>query len=192
MPDPSVHQAYFEAFQTACVSTSKRPEENSAAECLYLIVTILGGEDARKQFQDDEIGDTDENGLSEFLDGWGHPIRFLRWAPGFNLSDIQPNINQLTEAADVQNAVTNDHDPFDSRRIDASAWRLIPLIYSAGPDYEIVGGVPKGYGLTFGPAGGYTWNNNTYVYKTPDTTARIGQTMSGGGYEDNIHNHHIE
>ncbi len=41
-----------------------------------------------------DIGDTDGDGALEFLDGWGHPINFLRWAPGFD-SQIQINANQL-------------------------------------------------------------------------------------------------
>ena len=56
-----------------------------AAECLYLIITLgvtdnLGG---RELFNEGNIGDTDHDGFKEFLDGWGNPISFLRWAPGF-------------------------------------------------------------------------------------------------------------
>ena len=53
---------------------------NEAAECLYMIV-MLSTPDARSQFSDSEIGDTDNNGFPEFLDGWGNPIFFLRWSP---------------------------------------------------------------------------------------------------------------
>ena len=49
--------------------------------------------------------------LSEFLDGWGHPIGFVRWAPAF----LPPN-------SDVQTGdPVNDHDPFDQRRADYGA-----------------------------------------------------------------------
>ena len=37
-----------------------------------------------------EIGATDGDNWNMFLDGWGHPICWLRWAPGFTqYSDIQ-------------------------------------------------------------------------------------------------------
>ena len=93
------------------------------AECLYLIVTLAGGEDARTQFSADEVGDTDGNGLYEFIDGWGRPIYFLRWAPGFNDSDLQCNITCPQDGVD---AAEYDHDPFDTRKVDPSAWRLMP------------------------------------------------------------------
>ena len=83
------------------------------AECLYLIVTLAGGEDARRSSPPDEVADTDGNGLPEFIDGWGRPIFFLRWAPGFNDSDLQPNI---FSAADASAAAQQDHDPFDTRK----------------------------------------------------------------------------
>ncbi|MDR1494023.1 MAG: type II secretion system GspH family protein [Planctomycetaceae bacterium] len=61
-----------------------------SAKCLYLIV-MYGNPEARELFFDHEIR-TDEDGLSYFVDGWGNPIYFLRWAPGLTLSDRQPNI----------------------------------------------------------------------------------------------------
>ncbi len=66
--------------------------ENAPSECLYMVATMAGGEEARRQFRASEIGDSDNDGFPEFLDGWGRPIFFLRWAPGFNDSDVQLNI----------------------------------------------------------------------------------------------------
>ena len=92
------------------------------AECLYLIVQRSGYDpDALEFFRSDEIGDLDQDGMSEFLDGWGRPISFLRWAPGF-VSPIQIHDS------------TNTHDPLDPKRIDVAAYALVPLIYSSGPD----------------------------------------------------------
>ena len=56
-------------------------DKNAAAECLYMIV--MGIPEAAEQFQNTEIGDVDGDGLKEFIDGWGHPIRFIRWPVGF-------------------------------------------------------------------------------------------------------------
>ncbi len=98
------------------------PDPNyGSAECLYLIVA--SDPEARELFQPGEIGDVDGDQAPEFLDAWGMPIKFLRWATGFR-SEMQ--------TADYE----NDHDPFDARRIDPTAFRMVPLIYSAGPDKE--------------------------------------------------------
>ena len=67
--------------------TTAAPVRNSnanlSAEYLYFILTqhdAFGvspvGEDA---FNTSEVGDTDNDGLKEFIDGWGRPLRFYRW-----------------------------------------------------------------------------------------------------------------
>ena len=84
------------------------------AEMLYMIVS-MGSPEAMEQFNQSEIGDTDGNGWPEFLDGWGRPIFFLRWAPGFSpYSDIQT----------MADPIKHDHDPFDPRRCG----RPMPII----------------------------------------------------------------
>jgi prepilin-type N-terminal cleavage/methylation domain-containing protein len=64
--------------------------DNQGSEMLYLIVmqSLAGDEDSRAVFKPDNIGDTDNDGMPEFIDGWGRPIKFLRWAPGA-ISDLQ-------------------------------------------------------------------------------------------------------
>jgi len=84
-------------------------------------------------FKESEIGDVDGDGLREILDPWGNPIEFLRWAPGF-VSDLQPHDPVASP------------DPFDPLDMDRPSggprenYRLVPLIYSAGPDgiYDVV------------------------------------------------------
>jgi prepilin-type N-terminal cleavage/methylation domain-containing protein len=169
VPPPSVYQAYQPA---GAIMTT-----NTSAECLYLIVTTLGGEDARRQFRDIEVGDTNNNGLMEFLDGWGRPIYFARWAPGFNQSDLQPNV----PPTDPLVAAREDHDPFDPRKADPAAWRLVPLIYSGGRDGE--SGIYPG-NTTPLP---YVWNNDTYTL-----APLIGAPDGTGTHYDNLHNHSVE
>jgi prepilin-type N-terminal cleavage/methylation domain-containing protein len=55
------------------------------SECLYLILsrTNDGDTSALSHFSATEIVDTDADGLPEIVDGWGRPILFQRWAPGF-------------------------------------------------------------------------------------------------------------
>jgi prepilin-type N-terminal cleavage/methylation domain-containing protein len=58
---------------------------NQGAECLYLILSTMrdGDKSALDYFASDEIGDTDGDGMSEILDGWGTPIQFVRWPAGY-------------------------------------------------------------------------------------------------------------
>ena len=39
--------------------------------------------EAMSQFGENEIKDLDGDHWPVFIDGWGNPIMFLRWAPGF-------------------------------------------------------------------------------------------------------------
>jgi prepilin-type N-terminal cleavage/methylation domain-containing protein len=164
MSRPSLSRSYYYRWHNT-------PPDNQnpylPAELLYMIVTTAGGPDARKQFGDSEVGDADHDGWPEFLDAWGNPIYFLRWAPGFPDSDIQPVVSYVPtgtsayvmntpEALELMKAaMAQDHDPFDLRKADKPklpeasfpindtnkprGWRLWPLIYSAGPDgiYDI-------------------------------------------------------
>jgi len=138
MARPSLSQAYLSRYNAA-VAASTHPANipaNQSAECLYMIATMgTGSEDVRAQFAEGEIGDVDGDGLPEFLDGWGQPIHFLRWAPGF--------ISELQNGADP--------DPFDPYHAYPDTYlgvapyvvpstqpqptfALYPLIYSAGSD----------------------------------------------------------
>jgi len=59
--------------------------QHESSECLYLILATMhdGDKSALDYFSTDEIGDLDGDGMKEILDGWGQPIAFLRWAPGY-------------------------------------------------------------------------------------------------------------
>ena len=77
-------------------------DSDISADLLYLIVMNTSPE-ARGAFLDREIADTNGNGIPEFVDGWGTPIRFIRWAPNLNRlladndlpeSDRQPSADE--------------------------------------------------------------------------------------------------
>lgn len=85
---PSVSQGYLRKYN----ALPKPPTpENQYAECLYLIVmnAIAEEGDAREVFKPDDVKDTDGDGMPEFVDAWGRPIRYLRWAPGLQDSELQ-------------------------------------------------------------------------------------------------------
>ncbi len=94
----------------------------SSSDLLHMIVMrgVAADPDYTSHFRPDEIGDPNQNGLPEFLDGWNNPIRFLRWPVGFS-SPLQQIDGQL--------------DLVDER-VSTNGQRLVPLIYSAGPDGE--------------------------------------------------------
>jgi hypothetical protein len=216
--NPSLLQTYASrvASQSAGWSQSTYRGEQQA-ECLYMIVATAGA-DAIRQFRTAEIGDTNGNGLPEFLDGWGHPIRFLRWAPGFNDSDLQSNVITDADLASTsvgnesnvwtsnsvktarQTAADVDHDPFDPRRVSMGkpsdnpfiprGWRLVPLIYSAGPDGEYgIGAFPSGAGSdVWWSNSGSSDDHYAFGFGIPNRTS----SSPSWRHFDNIHNHRIE
>ena len=174
--------------------------ENQSAECLYLIITLATGDgEARSLFGENSIGDTDGDGANEFLDAWDRPISFLRWAPGFD-SQIQVDAKTLGLPSDTSNAkwiaaASGDHDPFDLYRIDPAAFRLIPLVFSAGGD-ETIGiqtaeSVPTWQGIsnsaTPPPADPKDWPS-LLPYARDNTSVYPG-SLAGEGAADNVHNH---
>jgi prepilin-type N-terminal cleavage/methylation domain-containing protein len=142
-----------------------------SAECLYMIVSRSGFDpDAIELFRNDEIGDVDADRAKEFLDGWGRPIAFLRWAPRFS-STVQ-----------VLDPVAA-HDPLDVLRVDPKAYALVPLIFSGGADASLVP-------LTAPGVDGYGFNTSPIVdlgqlYESPR-----GQVV-GDSWRDNITNHDL-
>jgi prepilin-type N-terminal cleavage/methylation domain-containing protein len=53
-----------------------------SSELLYVALTMgteLGSEGGAIDFTSSEAVDTDQDGLMELVDGWGHPLRFYRW-----------------------------------------------------------------------------------------------------------------
>ncbi|MHB1035799.1 MAG: type II secretion system protein [Pirellulales bacterium] len=188
---PALSKAYRDRWN------AKRPsvgdDDYEQAECLYMIVTVgLAEEGGREQFAENEIGDADGDGLPEFHDGWGHPIRFLRFAPGF----CQPRgvRSDLQSGDRVQ-----DHDPFDTRRVDSKAFALYPLIYSVGPDGmpgiaadfrdEKTGKTHVYAGDPYSPLGDPP--GSTYAGQPVPSKPDPGATPELDTHLDNIHNHLI-
>jgi prepilin-type N-terminal cleavage/methylation domain-containing protein len=168
---PPLAQTYYRRFQ----QLQAAGENLSPAECLYLVVMNATGDgEARTLFTKQDIGDVDDDGASEFIDGWGNAIGWIRWPAGV-VSDLQPKNPDGTRPGET------DHDPFDLFRRDSPtvttppigsypdkpagrsnysfqrtyqenmrdrmqlasptkshllAFRLTPLVFSAGPDGE--------------------------------------------------------
>lgn len=113
------------------------------AETLMMILSMSGFEPGcMEQFRSDEIGDIDADGATEFADGWGRPIYFIRWPAGY----ASPLIDRSQpDPLDVMRVTASITTPFPAQ----SDWKMVPLIYSAGPDEQLNDplGVASGYGL---------------------------------------------
>jgi len=169
MPPPQLVKLYRSYYTRNFLRPPIAGKECAQAAMLYMVVA-LGSPEAMEQFSPSEIGDTDNDGMLEFLDGWGRPIFWLRWAPGFSgYSDIQK--------ADP----TYHHCPFDPQRQDSYAYHLIPLIYSSGPDGE-PGGLQIKSEFSFNTTGGNIFADSNFL--------EIGTPVSG--YQDNISNATLE
>ena len=137
------------------------------SKLLNMIVTV-GNAAGREAFAQDEIG-TDSDGWPMFVDGWGKPIAWLRWAPGF----ISPYSNIQSG-----NPVT-DHDPFDPALTQPEAFHLVPLVYSGGSDQAL--GLDMLQGVT----------DSGDPFATP--LKHLGAPIIGNNQcFDNIDNHHID
>ncbi|MGC3969286.1 MAG: type II secretion system protein [Pirellulales bacterium] len=99
--------------------------DNQDAECLYLIMTV-GVDDTStsvEHFTSADFADTDRDGMPEFVDSWGKPIRFLRWAPSF-VSPAQPIHNY--KEGDPKASVFHNAQPRDPRKPNEmqSRWKV--------------------------------------------------------------------
>ena len=96
---------------------------------MYQIVAAANynGGSALEGFRPTEIGDTDGDGMPEFIDAWGTPIRWLRWPSGY----VSPLNDRSTP--DAMDPVRADWRWSDSTYTQ-KPWLLVPLVISAGPD----------------------------------------------------------
>ena len=188
---PALSYLYEQQLEAAIAKHgSNLAGEYLSAELLYMIVSAGGGE-AMQNFSQQEIGDADGDGLPEFHDAWGNPVKFLRWAPHFSHARPYNGPSEI-QSGDPQ----TDHDPFDTRNVDEDAYALVPLIYSAGPDgiYDIH--VDRTYRFEGDPYR-HAVSGDPNQSGAPDDSANTSVTARGlangsPDHHDNIHNHYID
>jgi len=230
------NNALRQAYLARITQFTAQAAENSSAECLYLMVTLGMNADEEVRFLDSEIGDTDEDGIPEFLDGWGRPIHWIRWAPGF-IPRLRADTDFQRDDPPGSTAPLTGFqaDPFDPRgncrpgsqgpqtvqlpstrnMVPLTLWpppgnppptdgepsygfKLVPLVYSWGPDGESGIFSALDTARAWHP---YAWHSDpgsppTMRYSdgtTPSTKWRgtpiLG--LEGGGHVDNFHNHRL-
>mgnify|MGYP002623882542 CR=1 FL=1 len=178
---PALSHAYQRQVIARAGSFGDWSEANQGSECLYLILSRIqdGDTNGLEFFRETEIGDVDNDGMPEILDGWGKPIAFLRWAPGF--------VPANSAATAYQDGTSPDpFDPLGVLGTPPKTFYLFPLVFSAGPDGEYAistNSDPAGfqYSTTSPPNDPFTTTVTPTKFGTPDTTA--------GTFADNIHNH---
>lgn len=168
-PAPAPARQYA-AYKTATTPSSPY----GGAECLYMIITQSGMfPDFLSNMPSKFIGDIDNDGAFEFWDGWGRPISFIRWAPGAMPADRQDPDKY--------------HDPLDPYNTDATAYALVPLIFSPGKDESLndpTSGT-SGYGLISRQENGWPDAALAVSGTTPCTYNPDGDGLIGAPKPDN-------
>ena len=191
IPTSSVWRGYVRR-----VTAGKQPTlDFQGAECLYMIVMSALAEegDARDVFKPGDVGDFDGDGFPEFLDAWGQPIRFLRWAPGFQYSELQVVAHAVSTAPASSGKLTISDPGLSSTAgayvggtiiaTNAPSSGALTSPYSFDPtqaaritDYQ-----PTGVGqgtITFASTGSPTFSNVWVLIMAPDPFDPFGTTAT--------------
>jgi prepilin-type N-terminal cleavage/methylation domain-containing protein len=184
-------------------------DTNQGAECLYMIIAHGTGDgDALTHFSQSDIGDLDNDGLSEFLDGWGQPIGFIRWPAGFasprqsrdetkEFDQFNPH-RALRDISKPSQPQVNDIPPNAIQAGVPRRFAMFPLIYSGGPDRraDLVTGAESNNNSAVAvhySVGGSPSYVDPYLI-VPGTNMQMGQPIENDGareHGDNIHNHEL-
>lgn len=124
---------------------------NANAELLYLIVegSDLNGSSAIELFGKSEIGDTDNDGLNEFIDAFGQPIRWIRWPAGFaGSSRYYPDMLDPTLVSGSPARLTVASEPIDRLGTDPGWGTALQPGTGLSP-LVISGGLDRAFGIRF-------------------------------------------
>lgn len=189
-------------------------EQYQQSECLYMILAGMRDADGSPLdfLSPSEIGDLDNDGMKEILDGWGQPLYWWRWAPGY-LRDFDPS----TAGVDWRDVTTMQErgiaDPFDTHEVDRQRFdppnsntlaplikrpfSLRPLIVSAGSDkvVDLVFHFERRYADAANQSPNDFYQNNPFPSFNQASTGEVFEAQpydfdgDGWGWVDNITNH---
>ena len=122
--------------------TANRGSESS--ELLYFFLFHSGNygsaEVARDDFTEKEIADTDGDGLPEFIDAWGQPLRYYRWPtrlidPSLPLTTFAPNFATENDSTDLKTILSVDQARVDvgMREVDLLERNVADLLIKGLP-----------------------------------------------------------
>jgi hypothetical protein len=174
----------------------------SNAEFLYLIVedSILNGSPAIELFGKSEIGDTDGDGLLEFLDSFRQPICWVRWPTGFPETTrfhpdlLDPSFNRdgfanyaFSDPLDPRKADPGYRIKVQSTKVYKPAAMAFPLVISSVPDQDADGAYGFGVKLWHDP---YTPgfipypNNSNDRYRLAPTSSSVTDVVVPVPYDN--------
>jgi prepilin-type N-terminal cleavage/methylation domain-containing protein len=108
--------------------------ESESSECLYFFLTqgdTFGAEQiAADAFTSLEVMDTDGDGLQEFVDSWGKPLRFYRWPTRLVRPNptLDPDNDNWTQGGTWQEIRDDSIDIFDREfrfKVDERAAKVV-------------------------------------------------------------------
>jgi prepilin-type N-terminal cleavage/methylation domain-containing protein len=130
-------------------------DTTESSELLYYILVVSGTFGSSPvdadQFSGIEVADTDEDGLPEFIDAWGEPLRFYRW-PTRLIDPTAPNPFKPDFFA-VNDSTEVDPDPDGDELSDGMREILSTERLYAG---VLIRGLPPAPVPLPGPSGGMT------------------------------------
>ncbi len=95
--------------------------KTARSEMLYALLVNgkgpLGSTFSREDFTGNEVKDTDNDGVPEFVDGWGEPLQFFRW-PIYHSSPLQQGVDFYSGMSETRQ--TNSLDP--NRQLTSLSW----------------------------------------------------------------------
>jgi len=115
-----------------------------SSELLYFFLFHSGNfgsaEISRDEFTEKEIADTDGDGLPEFVDAWGQPLRFYRWPtrlidPSLPLGTFSPNFATENDSTDLKTVLSVDRARVDVgvREVDLLERNVADLLIKGLP-----------------------------------------------------------
>ena len=124
--DEGVPSGDLTANNEAAVGVSRFLENHdpktARSETLYAILVQgtgpLGSVFSRGDFTTEEVQDTDDDGLPEFVDGWGEPLQFYRWPVAFPAPPLQRGAAPYVNVSDAREA----HPLDPNKQLVAPAW----------------------------------------------------------------------
>lgn len=126
-------QSFREKNITGSATPPSPPSNTESAALLYWIITnseVYGvGPVDESEFTSSEVRDTNGDGLLEFVDGWGRPLRFYRWThhlfrPGNTASSIPPGVDSSGNLVPVDRTFVN------------LIWSGLPAIPTAAGEFD--------------------------------------------------------
>jgi prepilin-type N-terminal cleavage/methylation domain-containing protein len=200
-------------------NAAKPNGSHEQAKCLYLWVTTSMPE-SRALFRPEEIA-TDSDGWKYFVDGWGNPISFIRWAPGATSGPKNPNgwsDIQIDDTPDAANPKLPNlhHDPFDPLMLQNGPQSFAPTALGPDPGFKsaayqlyplvIAGLLGKtngidDYGINLVQGININENGTSNLLKALDpygsyyysaTAGTSAGAIAANGGVPLVHNHHME